>query len=309
VGELGGSVTYLYWSERRVERILSDNGLQFPVRSTKVSSPSVYTLAPTVEYTSNGRTPQRSSIAELVERSLGQAVISNYDSDPGPRYAKGVGTLVFGEFINDFEDHRKDINRRALIFSSCDYGDSDKDSVAICLFGSMDNFADYVQSSGIPSESGWTSSAAPSVLDFLAGKWTDAVDEPSREEIAIEALKIADSQGMTGGMREPPLKGWRRSFTYGDIQSIAEWFAEIYLDVDLISSGMGRVDGFRRIVVGAPIWVRTPRLRAVRLYNEYTLAELEDEPVTPTHSSMVRPIRRKRASGMLGRFYRKGEAK
>lgn len=309
MGELGGSVTYLYWSERRIERILSDNGLQLPARSIKVASPSVYSLAPTVEYTSNGRTPQRSSIAELVEHSLGQAVISNFDSNPGPRYAKGVGTLVFGEFINDFDDYEKGINRRALIFSSCDYSSSDKDSVAICLFGSMENFVDYVQSSGIPSESGWTSSAAPSVLEFLAGKWTDAVDEPSREEIAIEALKIADSQGMTGGTQEPPLKGWRRSFTYGDIQNIAEWFAEIYLDVDLISSGMGRVDGFRRVIVGAPVWVRTPRLRAVRLYKEYTLAELEDEFITPAHSSIPMPIRRKRASGMLGRFHRRGEAK
>jgi len=309
MGELGGSVTYLYWSERRVERILADNGLQIPARSIKVATPSVYSLAPTVEYTSSGRTPQRSSIAELVERSLGQAVISNFDSNSGPRYAKGVGTLVFGEFINDFEDYEKGINRRGLIFSSCDYGSSDKDSVAICLFGSMDNFADYVQSNSTPSESGWTSSAAPSVLDFLAGKWTDAVDEPSREEIAIEALKIADSQGMTGGTREPPLKGWRRSFTYGDIQNIAEWFAEIYIDVDLISSGMGRVDGFRRIIVGAPLWVRTPRLRAVRLYNEYTLAELEDEPVTPSHSSMAKPIRRKLAPGILRKFHRKGGAK
>ena len=73
-----------------------------------------------------------------------------------------------------------------------------------------------------------------------------------------------------------PLKGWRRAFTYGDIQDVAERLAEIYLDVDLLSAGKGREDGFRRIIVGAPVWIRTPRLRAIRMYNEYSRAELED---------------------------------
>jgi hypothetical protein len=234
VGELGGAVTYLYWSERRVQKILSDNDIKVPNNSTSVSSPSLNGLVPTVEYTSNASRPLRANIASLIERSLGQTAISRFDAETRARYAKGVGTVVFGEFIHDFQEHMKGENLRSLIFASCDYDESDKDSVGICLFGSMDNFADYAKASGTVSETGWTSSAAPSVLNFLSGKWADAVDEPSREEIAIEALKIAGSQGMSGYNGDPPLKGWRRAFTYGDIQDTAEWLADIYLDVDLL---------------------------------------------------------------------------
>ena len=274
MGELGGVVSYLYWSERRIEAILTDNGIQLPESSSKITSPSVYGLAPVYERSVAGR--QRASIADLIERSLGQSVISRFDGDPGPRYAKGLGTLVFGQFINAFEYPRESAKHRALMFTPCDYDDFDQGSVAICLFGSMENFAGYVNARDSQHQEGWTSSSAPDVLAFLQGQWIEGKGYPStREEVAIEALMIADGQGMKGTGNLEPLKGWRRSFTYGDIQDVAEWLAEIYLDVDLVSSGRGREDGFRRIIVGAPVWIRTPRLRAIRLYNEYSRAELE----------------------------------
>ncbi len=275
MGELGGVVSYLYWSERRIDAILSDNSIQAPESSSKITSPSLYGLAPIFEHSVSGGRPQRADIADLVERSLGQSIISRFDADPGPRYAKGIGTLVFGQFINDFEYPKESAKHRALMFTSCDYDDSDQGSVAICLFGSMENFAGYVRPRDTQQQEGWTSSSAPDVLAFLQGQWAEGRGYPNtREEVAIEALKIADGQGMKDADLEP-LKGWRRSFTYGDIQDVAEWLAEIYLDVDLLSSGVGREDGFRRVIIGAPVWVRTPRLRAVRLYNEYSRAELE----------------------------------
>jgi hypothetical protein len=76
---------------------------------------------------------------------------------------------------------------------------------------------------------------------------------------------------------------WKRSFTYGDVEDCAEWCAQVYLDVDLVEAGLGPEDGFRRILVGAPIWVRTPRLRAVRLYSEFTRDELTASSRPPTH--------------------------
>jgi len=276
MGELGGVVSYLYWSERRVQAILTDNGIQLPESSSKITSPSFSGLAPIYEHSVGGRKPQRANIADLIERSLGQSVISRFDSDPGPRYAKGIGTLVFGQFINSFEYPQESAKHRALMFTSCDYDDSDQGSIAICLFGSMDNFAGYVNTRDTQYQEGWTSSSAPDVLAFLQGQWIEGRYYPNtREEVAIEALKIADGQGMKDADLEP-LKGWRRAFTYGDIQDVAEWLAEIYLDVDLLSAGKGREDGFRRIIVGAPVWIRTPRLRAIRMYNEYSRAELED---------------------------------
>jgi hypothetical protein len=140
----------------------------------------------------------------------------------------------------------------------------------------MENFAGYVRPKDKQYEEGWTSSSAPDVLAFLQGQWKEGCGYPNtREGIAVEALKIADGQGMKSSDPLEPLKGWRRSFTYGDIQDVAEWLAEIYLDVDLVTAGIGREDDFRRVIFGAPVWVRTPRLRAIRLYNEYSRAELE----------------------------------
>ena len=165
-GELGGSVTYLYWSERRIQRLLSDNGIRTSTGTTKITSPSINGLVPTLEYTSNTSSHLRANVAATVERSLGMAIMSNFSSEAGARYAAGTGSLVFGEFIHDFKEHLQGVNRRSLAFTCCDYDDADKDSVAISLFGSMDNFADYIQNSGTPSENGWTSSAAPSIIQF-----------------------------------------------------------------------------------------------------------------------------------------------
>ena len=117
MGELGGAVSYLYWSESpRLRAILSDNGIQLPESSSKVTSPSFSGLAPIYEHSVGGRKPQRANIADLIEHSLGQSVISRFDSDPGPRYAKGVGTLVFGQFINSFEYPQESAKHRALMF-------------------------------------------------------------------------------------------------------------------------------------------------------------------------------------------------
>jgi hypothetical protein len=38
------------------------------------------------------------------------------------------------------------------------------------------------------------------------------------------------------------------------------------LDVDLLAVGKGRQDGFRRVLVGAPLWIRTVDPHAIRLY-------------------------------------------
>ena len=83
----------------------------------------------------------------------------------------------------------------------------------------------------------------------------------------MEALKIAYDQGLTGpadarrGINEP----WKRAFTYGHARE-AQWLAKIYLDVDLLTTDHGPQFGFRRVLVGAPLWIRTPDPRAIRLY-------------------------------------------
>lgn len=75
--------------------------------------------------------------------------------------------------------------------------------------------------------------------------------------MAMEALHIAETQrslGLVSG--------------YADA---AEWLAEIYLDVDLTRSpetGHKRCGSYRRILVGAPLWIRATNASTIRLYVE-----------------------------------------
>ena len=93
--------------------------------------------------------------------------------------------------------------------------------------------------------------------------------------MAIEALKIAKTQGLTyeSGDR---VEAWLRGHTYGDLLD-AEWFAEVFLDISF--DGCTH-DGCNRVLVGAPLWIRTPSLRSIRMYSDFKRRELADPSAT-----------------------------
>lgn len=98
--------------------------------------------------------------------------------------------------------------------------------------------------------------------------------------MAEEALKIADSQGLFKNSADGDFLGidraWERCFTYGEVTK-AQWLAEIYLDVDLSSGeSFSWQDGFRRVLVGAPLWIKTPEPQAIRLYAHADPTDLAD---------------------------------
>lgn len=70
-------------------------------------------------------------------------------------------------------------------------------------------------------------------------------------------------------------KGHNRAFTYGETNKMAEWCAEIYWDVNLVDDLRDPWKGYSRVLIGAPIWVRTPTLRDWYLYSDYQQCELE----------------------------------
>jgi hypothetical protein len=155
------------------------------------------------------------------------------------------------------------------MFTAVDYDKKDRGSVAVCLYGSMDNFLEYVQEAGPGFRDGWMSSSAPAVYNFIKSHGKQ-LDDPyfEPEDIAVEALLIADGQGLSpafAGDARGTDRAWERAFTYGDVPK-AQWLAQIYLDVDLLATGSGREDGFRRVLIGAPLWIRTPDPKAVSLY-------------------------------------------
>jgi hypothetical protein len=288
MGELGGTVEYLYWSTRRTSRFIEDNGLSVQPVTQTFTSPSFGWL-PTFSRSKTSASGVRPQIAKAIEGALGQIAVSRFNA-PGPiQYAKGTSVVVFSEFMH-VSSQRED--RPTVIFTVVDHSRRDRGSVAVCLFGSMDNFPEYVQSAGPGyADEGWVSSSALAVYNFLKSHGKEygwPCETP--EEMASDALRIADGQGIFLPFEECDLgtvKPWKRSFTYGDSNK-AQWLAQIYLDVDLVAGGRDREDGFRRILVGAPLWIRTPAPHPVRLY-----AETDDPEV-----QFDLPLQAKRGSGL-----------
>lgn len=281
-----GAVKYLYWSERRTGRFIVDNDLAAPQITRTITSPSLNWL-PTLSRTATSSGGLRPQIANAIEKSLGKIAVNHFNVAGPIRYAKGASNMVFGEF----RGHTDKAERQpALMFTAVDYDRQDRESVAVCLYGSMDNFPEYILDAGPGFRDGWTSSSARAVYDFIKSHGTQ-FDIYTRTSMASEALKIADGQGLTGiftdeytslGNDQP----WLRGYTYGESKH-SEWLAEIYLDVDLLKTVSGAEDGFRRVLVGAPLWIRTRTVPGVELYaTTENPAVLESRKVRAQRQSM-----------------------
>jgi hypothetical protein len=293
MGRLRGTVEYIYWSSRRTARFVEDNNLAAAGRQVTrtISSPAL-PWVPTLSSAATSSGSLRGQTARVIERALGPIAVARFDK-PGPvMYAKGVSPVVFGEF---WVPQIKAERQPAVMFTAANYGRGDPNSVAVCLYGSMDNSPEYVQDAGPGFRDGWVSSSAPAVYEFVkahdgqAGK--SYLDD---EELAVEALRIADGQGITAmfttagdddslGLDRPR----QRAYTYGDFPK-AHWLAQIYLDVDLSASGQRREDGFRRILVGAPLWIRTSGPGAVQLYSQSQNRQIVEARHAVTGRGMVR---------------------
>ncbi|MFZ0186342.1 MAG: hypothetical protein WAL72_05300 [Streptosporangiaceae bacterium] len=95
--ELGGLVTYFYWSQRHAEQLLDDNGIDRISVTRTMTSPSLHFM-PTFSRSSTRQAKLKPQMAKIIETTLGQSAVTNFNS-PGPiQYAKGRGSIVFGEF-------------------------------------------------------------------------------------------------------------------------------------------------------------------------------------------------------------------
>jgi hypothetical protein len=54
-------------------------------------------------------------------------------------------------------------------------------------------------------------------------------------------------------------------------------------------------DGYRRVLIGAPLWIRTPYIKAVRLYEEYEASDLDRAAESPSfeEEGLLRRIARR----------------
>ncbi|MFJ4791748.1 hypothetical protein [Kitasatospora purpeofusca] len=149
---------------------------------------------------------------------------------------------------------------------------ADGERIDLVLFGSLDNTPDFQTTHAV--EEGWTSSAWLAVSRLLEGLQPD-IHSPwdDTESVAVEALKIALNQGSWALDDEHLGRPWTRGFTLGRAED-CEWFAEIYADVVLTADrwehrlrGEG-MDSPARILIGAPLWVRTASPTSLVRYTE-----------------------------------------
>ncbi len=264
----------LYWSERRVESVAEGHGIHLqPRAASELATPTLGPL-PVAKRYQPPRSLSRIERANAIEDALGDAIERKFVTDEPCSFAGGRSTVSFARFQGVKDDNR------AVIFA--EVKPPDKLPAAICLFGSMTNFIEFLGVAKMttwrfPTGDGWSSSAAPDVLAFIESRCSKLPSfYTSNAQIGIEALKIADGQGLRAEKSDPKnSRPWRRSFTFGDIQRSAEWLAEVYCDIDLRNEISGPVDGYERIIIGAPLWIMTPYLKDVRLYEEHTLADLD----------------------------------
>jgi len=243
---------YLYWSQRRVGAILEDigAGAEASRGSLRFRSPSG-PLLPQAEIERPARTPTRHDLAVRTERHLAKATFTGQGGRF--RFARGTGSTVFAEYAGGGSGAEGTIS----VFTELVAG---SERIAVCMFGSRDNLADMVTDS-TPTRRGWSSSAAPEVhrfiLDRHEGRSALIADE---FDLAEAAVAIACQQG--GDVNKPSDRG----FTYGHLAEVGEWMMEVYHDVDFGDRTTRSGDGYRRVLLGAPLWVRTPSLESFVAY-------------------------------------------
>ncbi|WP_370933106.1 hypothetical protein [Amycolatopsis sp. cg13] len=248
---------YVYWANRRVLSILEDQGVSLAERrQRKISTPNIKSFLPVVEWTAESSSLTRPQLAAKIESVLSEEVVSDLESPAPICFARGVGPVAFGEFVGAEES-------RAMMYIP--QKSSRGDLAAVCLFGSVENYADFVSPPGGPPRRGWTSSAAGSIYRFLQSECRVTPSRwENRENMAREAVKVAAFQGLY----DQPAKvdSPDRGYMYGDVLHGGEWFAEIYQDLDLAETSGGPQDGHGRVLIGAPLWLRTAAPSEMRLY-------------------------------------------
>jgi hypothetical protein len=265
MGELGVVRRYAYWSDRRIRDIASANGIALDRRVSWKARSAAIPLLGSREVAQEARALDRAEVARRIETAIGAVAVEDFVTSPPVTFAKGVGHVEFAHLAGVSE------KRDGVVLHTCTRSSTGV-RVEVCLFGSVENTADYIGGSDQPP-GGWSSSAARTIARYIHSQGTDnnsQWDDP--ESLAVEALRIATEQGVTGTWDEHENKPWTRGFTLGNADE-SEWFAQIYSDVVLDKDRWSFDRGYLsqdvdRILIGAPLWVRTPGPHAVTRYRD-----------------------------------------
>jgi hypothetical protein len=267
----------LYWSERRVTEIASDNGIKLGGQLNWTLKAAPQGIGAEVGNRNRADLTRREK-AGKIEKVIGAQAASFLDSPPPARFAKGVGQVHIAKFIGGPERDKGAMFHTRTTSSA-------GQQVDLVLFGSTDNFPGRILRPADAPEAGWYSSAWYAIAELLESRGTRNTsqwDDP--ELLSIEALNIALNQGSTGTEQDHEGSPWTRGYTLGHADG-SEWFAQIYTDVVLAESRRnlsGNMTGAQRIIVGAPVWIRTADPASLIRY-----AQMRGRPTAGTRRSRL----------------------
>ncbi|MFE3430306.1 hypothetical protein [Streptomyces sp. NPDC059171] len=261
----------MYWSERRVADIASDNGIALSDRLSWTVKAAPQGIGAEFATKDRGELSRRER-AVKVEKAIGAQAVSLFDSPYSSRFAKGVGRVEIARFIGG---PARDKGAMFHVRTTSNRGQR----VDLVLFGSMDNFPGQVLRPSDAPENGWYSSAWHAIAELVESRGTRAISQwGDPESLSVEVLKLASYQGSTSADEEHQGSPWTRGYTLAHADD-SEWFAQIYTDVVLTEGRWhlrGEMSGAQRILVGAPVWLRTASQDSIVRY-----AEMRRRAVTP----------------------------
>jgi hypothetical protein len=204
-------------------------------------------LLPQAEVTKERRAAQRHDVALRLERAIGQLAFEDFVTPPRAAFVKGCGQVTLAAYTRW---HAEKKSERKGIIGHTRTVSSDGCRVEVCLFGSIENCADYISNRDVEAPM-WSSSSTWSIEDFIANRGAKpAPIYGDDESIAVEILRVFNNEGMTGRYAFKRLPA-------------ADWFAEVYHDVELdekrwnLRPGEDLPEPVDRIVIGAPLWIRS----------------------------------------------------
>jgi hypothetical protein len=254
-----------------VDEVIDDNAIRLdsPIKPTL----KVGLSGSSVDLAIRERDQTSFDIAEKLKKKLKKSIITDFGTRVSGRLVQGAGWAEVSEFQRwGFLQHR--LPHPTAVIHTQTITDRGR-RVDLCMFGSLENLRGFTVSEE-DSVGGWTSSAAPMIEEFIAlrgeqvGTRTMGAYQLDEEALAVEALKVAVSQGIYSHPDDHRGRPETRAYTIMGFDA-TEYVALIYKDVSLTASrwNLGAdpdLEGASRILIGAPLWMRTTRHDTVRRY-------------------------------------------
>lgn len=244
---------YTYWSQRAIDSLLSDNQdarTRFAMKLAELSI-SIPVAGAKVTFERVTRESGRHAAAQELWRWLGKHISTDEEQifRQGGGFLTRTGEVYVTAYGSESVDNAPTGGRAALFTNWTTDGGQ---RVAMCLFGSMDNFDGWIRDSHPAAVTGWANSATPHVMDWLQQnrEWDTRF---WGESVGNVACKMSNYQLAMGS---PDEVGSNDNYAKQLImkEDSAEWLGFIYYAE---KRDEGLAAPFDIVLVGRPIWLRS----------------------------------------------------